>query len=191
MLNRKLAAVIMSALMVLALTSCSNDASKETVQPINDTVVSEASQSTLISEEEGNGEDDSYYYVYNNVTLKTNTNVEDVIKPINEEYEYFETNSCAYLGKDKVYTYVNFIISTYPQDGADFISSIEITSDAIPTVEGICVGDSMGKVKSIYGDNFVDSGTSLTYIKGESAISFIDDNGVVSSILYTYPDVEQ
>jgi len=189
MKNKRILSATIIAVLAFIAVSCSKG-TPETTTTASETSVETTVGSTTAGELKDT-EEVQYSFVYNNVTLTPNAKSEELIEKIGEEYQYFETNSCAYLGKDKVYTFANFVITTYPSDDGDFISCIEITSDAVSTSEGIYIGDKMEKVISVYGNDYKDSGSSITYTSGKTSISFIPDGDNVDTILYTYPDLAQ
>ena len=80
----------------------------------------------------------------------------DVIKALgNPVKPVFEQESCAYQGKDKVYTYEGFELSTYPADGKEYISSVYIPDkSSIATPEGIKIGSTAKEVVDIYGKEY-------------------------------------
>ena len=99
--------------------------------------------------------------------------------------KYFESQSCAYQGLDKVYTYGGVIIRTYPENDVDYVLNIELKDDSVSTVEGIGIGDAKAKVKEAYGEPTSTTDTSDVFVKGNSKLSIIyGKDGNVSSIVY-------
>lgn len=66
----------------------------------------------------------------------------------------FEADSCAYQGKDKVYTYAGFELNTYPVDGKERIASVYFLDDSVATPEGIKIGSKAGDVVNAYGKEY-------------------------------------
>ena len=98
----------------------------------------------------------------------------------------FETDSCAYQGKDKVYTYKDFEVSTFPKDGKECISALVITGANVATPEGISVGSKASDVTRIYGTSDGKYGI-YRYAKGHSELTFYTDAaGSVEEIEYIY-----
>lgn len=66
----------------------------------------------------------------------------------------FEADSCAYQGKDKVYTYAGFELNTYPVDGKERIASVYFLDDSVATPEGIKIGSKAKDVVDAYGKEY-------------------------------------
>ena len=104
-----------------------------------------------------------------------NENMEPLVKKLGDADNYFESDSCAFQGKDKVYTYGSVKITTYPKDNKDY---------TVSTPEGISIGSDKKAVEEKYGDASDSTETSYIYKKGDSQLSFIFDGDNVSSIVY-------
>ncbi len=106
---------------------------------------------------------------------------EDTIEQIEEVPEYFEAPSCAYEGTEYIYTYDNYTITCYEEDGQK-ISSILITSDLINTTEGVTIGDTMERVTSIYGEPGEETNRFLEYEVKDILLRIIFEEETVVSI---------
>lgn len=124
-----------------------------------------------------------YQFTYNGTTISLNDNMADILAKLGDPVEYFESESCAYQGMDKVYTYNSFIIYTYPDNDADYVLSISLKDDIVSTAEGISIGSDREAVTSAYGEG-EDTGVSLIYTKGNTKLTFIFENDKVTSIEY-------
>lgn len=111
----------------------------------------------------------------------------DFIDALGDTDSYFESESCAFQGLDKVYTYKNFVIRTYPIDEVDYVSSIEFRNDSITTSTGCYIGMDMDTVKTNNSEYELESESevSLVYVDGDTKLSYIFTDGEVSSITYT------
>ncbi|HBG77138.1 MAG TPA: hypothetical protein DDW86_09305, partial [Clostridiales bacterium] len=65
---------------------------------------------------------EGYSYEYNGIKIPMNVDAAPIVKKLGKPANYFEAASCAFQGLDKVYTYSNFEIGTYPKGDKDFIS---------------------------------------------------------------------
>lgn len=70
----------------------------------------------------------------------------DLIKPIEE------TDSCLGSGKDRVYTYSNYILRSYYEDGKDTLKEINITGAGIKDRSGIEVGMKVSDIIAAHGN---------------------------------------
>lgn len=100
--------------------------------------------------------------------------------------DYYEVQSCAFDGMDKIYTFDNYEIHTYPDNGTDKVLSIYFLNDQVSTTEGVKIGDSLDKMTEVYGTDYEQLDTQYTYTKGLTQIRFIVEDGSITSIEYNY-----
>lgn len=105
---------------------------------------------------------------------------------ISEDYNYYEIESCAFDGMDKVYTYSGVEITVAEIDGVDTIYSVYFLDENTETTEGIKISDNKEKMIETYGDSYESSvENSYSYKKDNVIISFITENDIIISIEYT------
>lgn len=126
-----------------------------------------------------------YYYTLKGVAVSANAPMEPIVAAVGEPTSYFESESCAFQGLDKVYTYGSVVISTYPEDGVDYVYTIVLKDDTVETEEGICIGSTKDEVVAAYGDATSENEAALSYQKDDSILAFIFDGDSVASITYT------
>lgn len=126
-----------------------------------------------------------YVFAYKDVVMEVDADIAPVIEALGEPKGYFEAPSCAFDGlKDKVYTYNDFELDTYPtEEGLDRISAIVFRSDIVTTEEGIAVGAGAAEIQKAYGEKTEADGM-LTYEKGGMQLCFIMKDGKAASIEY-------
>ena len=74
--------------------------------------------------------EDSYVFKSGAVEIKMGEEAKTVLAQLgNPVKPVFEIDSCAYQGKDKVYSYKDFEVSTYPKNGKECISAVVVTAD--------------------------------------------------------------
>ena len=122
------------------------------------------------------------------VTVRMGDAAADVVDSFGEPLNYFEAPSCAFDGIDRIYYYRGFEVYTFPVDGVDFISSVNLTDDSVETREGVYLGMSLDDMTAAYGDGFAQNLGQYTYTLGDSSLSFLVENGVLVSITYNYLD---
>ncbi len=127
---------------------------------------------------------EGYSYEYNGIKIPMNVDAAPIVKKLGKPANYFEAASCAFQGLDKVYTYSNFEIGTYPKGDKDFISTVTFLDDTVETDQGICVGSTLDEVKDAYGKDFTNKGTSYEYRKGDTKLTFIIEENAVAQITY-------
>ena len=112
----------------------------------------------------------------------------DVIKDkLGELLEYSESKSCMYEGFDKVYTYSDVKIITYPKDGGEYINSITVLSNNVETGCGILIGDTTDAIKGKYAeDKMVITKSCYMYETDDFGIAFyVESDTVVEIEIYT------
>ena len=129
---------------------------------------------------------DNYTFTYSGTKITVNTDVTPVLAALGDPTKYYESESCAYQGLDKTYTYPLFVIYTYPSGTGDMISSIELKADAVATEEGIKIGSSKDEVTAAYGAPAEEKGSVIKYKKGETVLSFVFTDNAVTGIVYDY-----
>ena len=129
---------------------------------------------------------DVFTFTYHDVRIALKDEMAPIVKKLGEPKKYFESESCAFKGLDKVYTYDGVVIRTYPQDNVDYVLSVEFKDDTVATEEGVSIGDTRQKVEKAYGKTEETSARSATYAKGGVVLSVIfGEDDTVSSITYT------
>lgn len=176
---KKIIISLLLAALLTALCAC-NDSGKEQ-SSANDTDRAEIMGSVVETEAE-----DTYTFDIGGASVYVGENMADVLPLTGEPKSYFESESCAFQGLDKVYTYSGYTIRTYPDGQDDYVLSIELRDDTVSTPEGVYIGDAESDVISAYGNPDEKGDGSVTYYKGGTALTFIvDDDGCVSAITYT------
>lgn len=100
----------------------------------------------------------------------------------NTNYEMRESDSCLVNGKDRVYTYPDFILRTVVENGNERIVELEFTSGNVSTRNGIHVGSTEAEVVAAFG---AAADGEYCYETEDGTFEFLMENGVVQSI-YIY-----
>lgn len=124
-------------------------------------------------------------YVFCNNNNKIKIDDEFSREKYGQEKEYSEIISCAYEGLDRIYKYENYEITTYERDGKERIQSIYLLNDMVKTEEDVKITDSYNKMIEKYSDNYVREENMYTYIQGKTALKFIIENNIITSIEYS------
>ena len=174
--------IIVAVLAALCLiqVGCGSESKKET-----ESAGGASSSASSESGQEKAAQGDGFALDFNGTQVVLGAEMKPIADKLGEPTKYFESQSCAFQGLDKVYTYGGVTIRTYPDKEVDYVLSIELKDDSVSTVEGISIGDAKDKVKKAYGDAASSTDTSDVFEKGGSKLSFIYGNdGNVSSIVY-------
>ncbi len=118
-----------------------------------------------------------------NLVISLNDDMEDIKEELGEPVNYTENKSCLYDGYDKTYTYTDVEIITYPMNGKEYISSINILTDDAVSGSGIRIGSSAETVAEKYGEeNLAMSDTYYIYETDGYGYSFYLEDGTVAAI---------
>lgn len=128
--------------------------------------------------------DPGYVYSQSGVDVAVNGLMSPIVDAWGEPDKYFESESCAFQGMDKVYTYGSVVINTYPENDKDYVLTIELKDDTITTAEGIYIGSSKADVVATYGDATSETDVALVYEKGECQLTFFFEDDCVTNITY-------
>ncbi len=129
--------------------------------------------------------DAAYAFVSGGVSLTPDAEAAPLTTALGEPLSYFEAESCAFEGLDKIYTYGGFEVDTYPdENGVDRISAVILKDDSVATPEGLMIGDAADRITETYGEPTSAEGDHYVYEKGGSALRFILQGGGIISIEY-------
>ncbi len=127
---------------------------------------------------------DNFVFTYNGTAIMMDAEATDIVAALGEPKSYTEETSCAFEGLDKTYFYGSFYLSTYPMGDKDFVYSVWFADDTVSTAEGIRIGATRAQVESAYGTDGYNGSNAYTMKKGESTLTVILIDGVVSSVQY-------
>lgn len=125
-----------------------------------------------------------YDFEYNGITMGMYDEAAPILEDLGKEMHYFEAESCAFQGMDKIYTYGGFELHTHEMDEVDYVSSIIFLDDSVSTAEGIYLYSKLDDVLEIYGDNYFEEHGLYKYELGDSKLLFLIEDDEVTSIEY-------
>lgn len=125
-----------------------------------------------------------YVFEYNGITIAMNEKAAPILEKLGEPMEYFEAESCAFEGLDKIYTYSGFELHTYEMKGTDYVASVMFLDDSVATQKGVYLYCDLDDVLSMYGSDYTKNLGLYTYKLDKSKISFLIENDKVVSIEY-------
>ena len=167
---KKILTLVLAACLVFSLAACGSDT------PGGTTSGSGTPSEPTVNEH--------FVFNYNGTAIKLHANMAPILAALGEPKTYTESTSCAFEGLDKTYYYGSFYIDTYPIGDQDYVYDFWFADDGVATTEGIYIGSTQAQVEAAYGaDNFNGSNAYIMN-KGESKLTIILTDGVVSSIVY-------
>ena len=174
---KKLSVLFIAVLMSLCmLVGCGGSGEQNTENSGN--------QGTTNNNTNNQKENNSYSFKLKGVDVQINAEWSDIYAKLGKEDAYFESNSCAFQGLDKVYTYGSVVIQTYPMNEVDYVYSIELKDDTVETPEGLYIGASKADVENAYGTPADQTDTAYIYKQGESQLNIMFMGDEVVSIVY-------
>lgn len=158
-----------------------NEAANQAVSENVATVADNASEEYVPQDHKG------YWFKDDDIEAGIDEPAEGIIAAWGEPDSYYEAPSCAFEGLDKIYTYSNFIVETYPDpndDSKSLISSISLKDDSVKTFEGAMIGSTKEEVLALYGEPETKEDVRFIYVKDNMRLTFIFRNGEAALIEY-------
>lgn len=197
MLLRKIATLTATILVVgtlVALVGCADSSASETT--VSSSPVANSNDSNTFgndtSDNSGNSEEVSFvpgskfHITASGKDIYLAMPVGEFIDSLGATEDFFESESCAGQGMDKVYTYKDFIIRTFADENSEVVTAIEFRNDSITTSTNCYIGMDVDTIKSMNADYecVSDTDIALSYVDGNCKISYILTDGEVSAITY-------
>ena len=174
---KKFAAILMILTMVLALCACGNAETPNANQNNN--------QNQGQNQNTGKTTPEGYTFTYRDCQFGVDIIADAVLEKLGTPDDKATSASCAFGGDDTTYYYGSIEIATNNEDGYERIYNIYLKDDLVSTEEGICVGNTVEDVKSVYGDpSDKSTDACLVYEKDSMTLSFTLADGVVTSVRY-------
>ena len=158
---KKFIAIILAVLCVFALCACGNDGGSGD---------NDANKTAEYKPDYG-----ELYYASGEVKFGILDPAADVLSALGEPDSTFESNSCAYQGKDKFYYYDGFEVLVNDVDGTERITGITIADDTVSNPQGVKIGM-----------KYVQSGDTYKFTVGSTLFRLqAGDDGTVAAAEYS------
>ncbi len=187
-MKKRFMLMLAAGLFLFPMTACGDDGVKTITKET--TVENEAAAADDETKEALTG----YLFDTGNGEIAVDMPMEDALKALGEEKDYFEAASCAFEDQlDKTYTYDHYEVKTYPnEDGSkDFVSYINLFDDTVSTAEGLYIGEPAEKAVELYGEGYTESGTAYIYEKDGMKLQLLTEDGNISGITYMSSILDQ
>lgn len=135
-------------------------------------------------EETAAAQETTYDFLSGTVKVTMGEEAAPVLKELGAAKKTFEQDSCAYQGKDKVYTYDGFEISTYPVKNKETIASVYFLDNTVATPEGIKIGSKKQDIINTYGKDYKEEFGVYRYTAGSTELVIYTTNDVVDAVEY-------
>ena len=126
----------------------------------------------------------AYSFDVGEIEIAMDQEASQVLQELGKAENYYEAQSCEHQGKEKVFTYEGFELSTYPSGDGDHIKSVWFLSEDTKTPEGIHIGSTIQEMERAYGSSYVEEKGSYIYTSEDSILTFYTKKDLVSGIEY-------
>ncbi len=193
MKNKRMAAVLLAAMIGAMAVGCGDAAEEKAAETGNQTAENGAGteteqKDTQAAEEQGKEETpagtNGYAFEYQDVVFSMDMDVTDMTDLLGEPNSYFEEPSCAAEGIGKLYTYSGFELETYPDGENDLVACIILKDDSVATQEGVDLSMGREDIVAAYGEADEETDTSLVYRKDGMKLLFVMEGDTIASIEY-------
>lgn len=193
---KKFLAIALALTMLLALTACdSGEKAQETTTPatgapqtteaplVTEAAVPETTEAPEV-ETEAPVAQDPFFLTFNGVQLTPGTTYDSAKLP--NPNSVYQVPSCAIEGTDNVYSFDELDITAFHDGTQEIIYSIAIFDPNVCTDEGLYLGDDVARVIELYGENYTENGTAMVYVRSNTQLSLILQNGFVVDIEFSW-----
>lgn len=186
-MKKSLFAAVLSIGICISLCGCGGNNTKVITGDVNTTTVNnnQVAESTDVVAAFDDIEGSGYVFSQGDVNVIVDADASPMIEALGTDYTYYEAASCAFEGKDKMYTYLSFEIDTYPNGEIDRVSTVILKDDSVSTKEGVSIGDPVSKMTEVYGTEYADEDGMCVYYKDKMKLCFIVNNDSIASIRYS------
>ncbi len=170
---KKFVLITLALILALSLCACGGDngSSKDSTKP---TGSSSTSRDAI-----------GYTFTTGGNKFGVGMDAKKVVEKLGTYKDRAVTESCGDMGGNDInYFYANFTIYANDAEGYERIYCIELTSDVEATEKNVCIGATADEVKNAYGAPSSETSTGLIYKKDGMSLTFMLENGAVSSIQY-------
>jgi len=177
---KKLIAFLLAALFVLALAACGDNPPT----PTGNNPTQPPTQSVPTGDTPAHS---GIYFAPGGVRLELGADPVPALEALGDPLNTFESQSCALKAKDINYRYPGFVLTvTYPEQGDDYITQINLTNDDHKTPGGITIGSAFEEVVAVYGTDYREDNGHFYYTENLNTLHLAVTNGAVSQITYEY-----
>ena len=122
----------------------------------------------------------------NGVTIAVGAPAADAVTTLGDWQSMNSNDSCGgFSGKDYLYTYHGFRMSTTPAKDGQIICKVELTDDSVKTPQGLYIGMSRADAEAaMKGFKAESVGDNLVFTSGSVKLQVVFRDGAVTGIIY-------
>lgn len=171
---KKLIALILALLTIFALCACGGEGGSEPHKDASKDYVPDYGE---------------LYYEAGSVGFGIMDPAAEVLDRLGEPQGSFESDSCAYQGKDKFYYYDGFEVMVNDIDGVERITGITLADDTVSNPQGVKIGmdmdEALGLMESLEGVSMTQNGSVYQFVSGSAMLRIkAGDDGCVAAAEY-------
>ncbi len=168
---KRIIAIILAVMCVFALCACSDNGGDQ-----------ETETKTEYKADYG-----ELYYTSGDVKFGIFDAADEVLSALGEPVSTFESNSCAYQGKDKFYYYDGFEVLVNDIDGTERVTGITLADDTVSNPQGVKIGMKGDEALELMdGIEYTQSGDTYKFTVGSTLFRIqVDADGTVKAAEYT------
>ena len=110
--------------------------------------------------------------------------IQTAIEILGEPNHVHETPSCAFDGMDRIFTFSEFYIHTYPMGDKDLIQIIRFRTDNMTTGEGFRLGNSFDTVTEVLGFDYLRDFDMIVFIRENTSLVFSLQDNIIVHMFY-------
>ena len=136
--------------------------------------------------DKGGSDSDLVFVTPNGVTLAIGAPADNAVTTLGNWVFMNSSDSCGgFSGKDYLYTYHGFRMSTTPAKDGQIICKVELTDDSVKTPQGLYIGMSRADAEAAMKGYKAESvGDNLVYTSGSAKLQVVFRDGSVTGIIY-------
>jgi hypothetical protein len=187
---KRVLAILLTIALLTVLVGCDkkeqpkDTQAQTTAAPAVETTNAPEEETTVVPEETTAPEQvvdvDVFSFTYQGVTLVPGNAFDSAALP--EAESVYQVPSCAIEGTDNVYSYGDIEVTAFNDGNGEVIYSVYIVDANTPTAEGLYIGDTLDQVIAVYGEDYTQENSQVTYQKGDTLLVIILDGDYVASI---------
>ena len=187
---KRVLAILLTIALLTVLVGCDkkeqpkDTQAQTTAAPAVETTNAPEEETTVAPEEttapEQVVDEDVFSFTYQGVALVPGNAFDSAALP--EAESVYQVPSCAIEGTDNVYSYGDIEVTAFNDGSGEVIYSVYIVDANTPTAEGLYIGDTLDQVIAVYGEDYTQENSQVTYQKGNTLLVIILDGDYVASI---------